>query len=149
MKRQLSYFIQPLVAILFIFSFACSSNTATEENTEKTPSLEDEVMAIHDEAMAKMDAMHSMESSIKTYLSGVDSTSAQTELEEGTAKVKALADASEAMMNWMRNYEPPSKETPEEEVKNYLTNQKATMEEVAKMIDDSLEEGKAFLEGKQ
>ncbi len=145
MKKQLINHTNLLFILSIFIGISC---TKTENQETKSPSLVDQVMEVHDDAMAKMEAMHALESDIKTYLSSLDSTSAQAEIEMGAERVQALADAEEAMMNWMRNYESPSEETPEEEAKKYLTEQKNSIGEVAQQIDNSLEKGKAFLKGK-
>ncbi len=147
-----NFFLKLLYALLVgSLLVSCASKNqettddATEESTTALSALKDEVMAVHDEAMAKMGEMQTLESDIKTHLSGLDSAENASIIEEGMQKVQALSQASEGMMQWMRNYEPPSSETPQAEAEAYLQQQKEAVTKVQEAIDQSLEEAKAFL----
>jgi hypothetical protein len=96
--------------------------------------LYEQVMAVHDEVMPKMDDLYKLKRELQQIQA--DSTAIpanqQKALEEAIVKIDA---ASEGMMVWMREFDPP-KGMAEADLKKYLMEQ---MEKVKKVKEDILE----------
>lgn len=103
-------------------------------------SLRSQVLAIHDEVMPEMGALRKTR---KELLSVADS------LRKRAAMLSAVADeignANESMMQWMRAYEPEFEGT-DEEIKQYLEDQKVAIQKVKDDMNGSLQKGKEVLE---
>ncbi len=111
------------------------SNSAFASNQE----LADEVMAIHDEAMAKMTHMHELKLQLK-----------EVEKEKGTtdttsAAIADLQSAHKGMMVWMREYKPDSPEKLEN-AKPYLLKEKMKIQKVSDDINLSIESAENLLQ---
>ena len=129
--------------ILFILSlllFACQTSQKEEVDLK---ALKEEVLAIHDEVMPKMGDLRRTR---KTLMLQADSIKDTDSLR--AAKFLIASDsldvANESMMNWMRNFEPEFTGS-EEEIFKYLTDQKASIEEVRAKMVESWENGKKVL----
>lgn len=111
---------------------------------EELQTLKGEVMAIHDEVMPKMGDLRRAR---KDLLLQADS------LMEGnpdraamlTTVADEIGEANESMMQWMRNYEPEFEGT-DEEIKQYLEDQKKAIQQVKENMLGSLAKGKEILE---
>ena len=115
--------------------------TACQKNTEdKQKIMINEVMAVHDEIMPKMDDIMSLKSSLDSVI----------KVSPDSAKAKqlysALDVADNQMMDWMENYDSESvKGKSEEEINKYFADQKTKITEVKVLTDKSIEEAKGFL----
>ena len=120
----------------------CSQPNKTEEQVEKKPLL-DQVLEVHDEVMPKMG---DLEKTKRLLVGKADSIAAlQPELADSlNALAQDIALANEAMMDWMRNFDPTYSAS-EEEVKDYLLKKKKGIETVAKMMNEKLAEGQEAL----
>ena len=76
-----------------LFMISCSGSTKKEAQI----SLKDEVLETHDEAMAKMGKLYSLESKLKEEFDS-------TQIETYNNAISALSNAQNDMMEWMRNY---------------------------------------------
>ena len=90
--------------ILFIAVVGLLTNCAKTEKTEKP--LYDQVMDIHDEVMPKMGDLHKAKKQLQ------DSLASATALTEDQRKeiegiILTLDSASNSMMNWMHEFNPP------------------------------------------
>ncbi|MBL6447316.1 hypothetical protein JMN32_13435 [Fulvivirga sp. 29W222] len=113
-----------------------------EERAEKA--LYDEVMAVHDEVMPQMDNMMKLKGELQVKLDLVrekkDSNKEVLQaLENG---IKKLEEADEAMMQWMRDFEPQDNVEDHEQVINYYTLQKAEIEKVRKLMLSAMKNAK-------
>ncbi|ADR23350.1 hypothetical protein MATR_28010 [Marivirga tractuosa] len=126
---KLSFF---LVAILLV------SCTSKEKDIEK---LKSETIAIHDEVMPKMDDIMKLKKALKAK----KDTSEDVKPNQVQDLILALEEADEAMMNWMRNYDPRMEAMSDEEKIAYLKRQKKSIEEVSEKMKFSISEAEAFL----
>ncbi len=129
---------QFLILSLVLF-WGCQSS----EKTENT-SLKDEVMAIHDEVMPKMGELRRTRMELVKLadsLMVIDSLHASTYMD----LANEIGEASEGMMQWMRNYEPDFEGT-KEEIEAYLNEQKEAIQLVKDEMEGSLSRGKEALE---
>jgi len=128
-----------LTLILLTFLLACGSAKQEEQQA-----LKDEVMAIHDEVMPKMGELRRAR---KDLMLQADSL-AETNPDRAAllhAAAEEIAAASEGMMQWMRAYEPEFEGT-DEEIMQYLEDQKVAVQKVKDDMMGSLEKGLEALE---
>ncbi|WP_258103767.1 hypothetical protein [Marinoscillum sp. MHG1-6] len=124
------------IAILSIALGACSS---TGEKAEKP--LFDQVMDLHDEVMPKMGDLNKAKKALMAKAASAETDSAKQSLEMLANNIEL---ANEAMMDWMRNFDPNFEGT-EEEVEEYLTKKKKGIEKVSEMMNNSLAKGQEAL----
>ena len=120
---------------LFASLIACQKNAE-----DKQKLMINEVMAVHDEVMPKMDDIMSLKSSLDSAI----------KVSPDSAKAKklysALDVADNQMMDWMDNYDSESvKGKSQEEISKYFAEQKTKITEVKIMTVKSIEEAKVFL----
>ncbi|WP_276496611.1 hypothetical protein [Pontibacter litorisediminis] len=132
MKRHILLLALPL-AILG----ACQSGASGEE--EKTE-LETKVMAIHDEAMARMGDIYKLR---RTLRSMRDTLEAQQQTDSTTVlaleqEISGLNKADEAMMQWMRQYSAPDT-LQHEQAMDYLQQELVKVERVQTIMDSTIE----------
>jgi hypothetical protein len=127
--------IEILFLVFPILLLACSPS-----NQE----LYEQVMAVHDEVMPKMDDLYKLKRELQQLQS--DSTAVPDDQRQalGDAIIK-IDSASEGMMVWMREFDPP-KELAEADLKKYLLEQ---MEKVKRVREDILEALKSANEFKK
>lgn len=94
--------------------------------------LADEVMAIHDEAMAKMTHMHELKLQLK------DLQEKQGASKEITAAIEDLQSAHKGMMQWMREYKAPKTEQELANAEAYLLQEKEKIKDVSEAINSSI-----------
>lgn len=112
-----------------------------QKNAEdKQKLMINEVMAVHDEVMPKMDDIMSLKSSLDSAIKVSPDSVKAKEL------YSALDVADNQMMDWMENYDSESvKGKSEVEISKYFANQKTKIKEVKILTDKSIEEAKGFL----
>lgn len=128
-----------LILITFVlFTFSCQI-----EQKDELTTLKEEVMAMHDEVMPKMSELRYTQ---KALMLQVDSLMSSDSLRSATliGASNEIIAANEAMMNWMRNYEPDYQGT-KEEIISYLEQQKEAIQKVKNDMERSLENGKQLL----
>lgn len=123
-----------LSVVVVSMVFACS------KSEDKQKKMIEEVMAVHDEVMPKMDE-------IMTLKGQLDSIS---KVSPDSAKAKglyvSLDSADVQMMEWMEKYNPDQvKGKSEEEVIKYYESEKNKIVKVKELTNTSIEEAKAFL----
>ncbi len=138
----------------WIVLIACGSgNSEANETTEvgvKTKvsstdslrrALKDEVMVVHDDAMAKMGMLYDLEIAVKN---ATDST--ETESVEKAAEIIAkLQTANKDMMDWMRQYKEPDFQD-KNKVKLFFESQMLSISKVKSDTDSSILLANQFLE---
>lgn len=135
MKKYIILFVLPLA----LFA-ACQGNASNEE--EKTE-LENKVMAIHDEAMAKMGDIYKLRRSLRSMRDTLEAQQADSSailpLEQ---EITGLNMADEAMMQWMRQYKAPDT-LQHEQAMQYLQQELTKVERVQTIMDSTLEAAQA------
>ena len=132
MKKYLSLLIIP-----FLFS-ACNQH-------EK---IYDEVMEIHDEAMAKMDQIMELKTQLNEQVETLqaDTLSDQSlKIDKMNSLVQNLEEADEAMMSWMREFHNDYEEVAKSEIMDYLEEQKERITDVGKQMNEAIAEAEAYL----
>ncbi|MHA6248294.1 hypothetical protein ACXYMU_10185 [Pontibacter sp. CAU 1760] len=116
--------------------WACSPDKKQEE--DQAGMLETEVMAVHDEAMAKMGDLYKMRRSLRS----LRDTLAVRQADSATLKtlqqqIDDLNQADEVMMGWMRNYQAPDSLQQKEAVL-YLEQELKKVKRVKIVMDSTL-----------
>ncbi|WP_163340685.1 hypothetical protein [Desulfopila sp. IMCC35008] len=94
--------------------------------------LADEVMAIHDEAMAKMTHMHELKLKLQ------DLQEKQGPSDQITTAIEDLQNAHKGMMQWMRAYKAPKTPQELEAAETYLLQEKEKIKKVSEAINSSI-----------
>ncbi|MEM1319480.1 MAG: hypothetical protein AAGG75_04445 [Bacteroidota bacterium] len=118
-------------AMLSLFLFSCQPASAPVQ------ALWDEVMVVHDEVMPKMGDMTKIKKKLKTLDKNPSIEAAIVKLE----------DADKAMWDWMHNMKSMSdvKELEEGAALKYLEEEKVKIDEVKRLMLESMQEGEALL----
>ncbi len=130
-------FIYPLFFTL-LFSFVtvgCNSNKSTE-----VVAMENEIMRIHDEVMDKMGEVKKLQGKMEQVMiksSKNDMGGAVAEVKKAQEARKDLGEAHDAMMTWMRQYNPDKHEEKEKALA-YLAEQEKNIIAVADKINNSI-----------
>ena len=122
--------------ILPVLSFVVLSLVwSCGEKKQDNQALYDDVMKVHDEVMPKMDDIYKLKQELKKQISDtpnlVDEKRRTIE-----ATILKLDSASEAMMVWMRNFNPLPDSLGEEKAHEYLEDQQ---EKIKKVKDEMLD----------
>ncbi len=110
--------------------------TACEEKSD----LEAEVIAIHDEVMPKMGAMHLARKNLREVMKSTEDEAIKSEI---LTMISDLENADEGMMTWMHEWKVPENE-PEKRV--YLLKEKEKITKVKHDMLSSLEKANNFIE---
>lgn len=108
---------------------------------DSNQALYNQVMDIHDEVMPKMNDIYTLKKQLQDKITNSPDLAEEKkkELEE---TILQLDSASNSMMVWMRQFNPPADTASEEAMREYLESQ---LEKVKKMREDvlvALEKGK-------
>lgn len=121
---------------LFLFLTALIIYSSCKEKI----SLEDEVIAIHDEVMPKMGDMHMARKNLREILKKAEDEAAKTEI---LTMISDLESADEGMMTWMHEWKVPENEPEKTE---YLEKEKVKITKVKVDMLTSLENAHKFIE---
>lgn len=106
---------------------------------KEKPTLESQVLAIHDEVMPKMGDIHLAKKKLKSVMTESQNDSLNTEVLQ---LINNLQKADEEMMQWMSNWEVPTKEP---EKTKYLEGEKIKITKVKVDMLSSLEAADQYL----
>jgi hypothetical protein len=120
---------------LFFFLSACAA-----DKKESNAKLKEEVIAIHDEVMPRMDELKKLEKEViqKSNELMTDSITNQIEIVKLQAVAADLDSAFEGMFVWMRQFKSSYDDMTPEEVEIYLLEQKEEVQEVNDKIKLSI-----------
>ena len=120
----------------------------TEEAQETQEVLFDEMMAIHDSVMPEMGHIYQLRQKIKTELDSLHAkNSTESERMDHLEQVYLnLADADEAMMNWMRENDFEFEGMTDEEAIALIKQETESIQQVANQMRKSIQEAEALLE---
>ncbi len=126
-----------------MIGISCSSSGSKQEDKQKK--LIEEVMAVHDEVMPKMDTVMTLKSSLDSALK----VSSPDDSVKIVALSAALDSADVKMSVWMEEYRPESvKGKDDSTVVKYLENEKLRITLVKEITEKSIENATAFLRKK-
>lgn len=120
-----------MIALLF---FACN------ETTNNAKVLDDKIMQIHDEAMAKSSLVLSLKKEINNKIDSIENGAFKDSL---LAISSHLYKADRNMLDWMHGYKTPNLKA--DSAEKYLTNQLIEINKVYRLTFESIKEAKAIL----
>lgn len=153
MKKILNRII--ILVITGIIASSCGGkSTDTDEAAVEATAIEDvlykEVMDVHDEVMPKMGDIMRLKGSLHEKLDSISLQDANKEqrriLEQAIIE---LEEADEAMMQWMRNFQPQDKVAEKEKVINYYKQQKVEIKGVKTKMLQAINNGRKILKSKE
>jgi hypothetical protein len=116
-----------------LIAMLCFAMIACDNEKKEQQKLYDQVMESHDLVMPEMGTLIKLSKRLKERADSLATSSdlsGEDAQDEIMALSKALDDANESMMQWMRDFEPAKAGTPHEEVMEYLTEQKKQIDKV-------------------
>lgn len=119
--------------------------TACNNDRAKVEELEQEVLELHDDVMAKMSELAKYEEALAKRVADTASvldSVARVEFDSTRARVLR---AHQGMLNWMRDYNPPSVDENAEAAKSYLEEQREKMRKLKDLTNQSLDEAAEIL----
>ncbi len=134
-QLHMKYLIRITALSLLTVVFITSCN----EQKNEVAILEQEVIAIHDEAMAKTDSLFLLKKSLQIELAESGDSSNVFDL------MKLLDDADEVMMVWMDQYEAPDVNLSKESNLSNLNNQKSKIINVQGDINHAISKTTNYL----
>jgi len=123
-----------LYLIILVLFFACN------ETPNKNKVLDDKIMQIHDEAMAKSSLVLSLKKEINNKIDSTENGAFKDSLLAISSK---LYKADRSMLDWMHGYKTPNLKA--DSAKNYLTIQLAEINKVHRLTFESIKEAKNIL----
>ena len=123
-----------MIFSLIVFFQACSPSQK-ELNTKQREA----VLAIHDEVMPKMNDIYKLKKELeKEIAESPDLVEERKQTIEN--RINQLNEASESMMQWMRDFDPESFKQNEEEYMKYLNDELAKVNKVKDTMLKALED---------
>ena len=121
------------VSSFVVLSLVCSCGEKKQDNQ----ALYDEVMKVHDEVMPRMDDIYKLKQKLKKQIS--DTPNLVDEKRRAIeATILKLDSSSEAMMVWMRNFNPLPDSLGEEKAREYLEDQQEKIKRVKEEMLDAI-----------
>ncbi len=130
---------------LITFSIGCNTEANKKKKEQK---LAEEVIAIHDEVMPKMDQIFKLRKELKDLNNQFIANNAfMPGLDTGKSKmlIVNLDSSDKLMMDWMHHYNGGQGLYSHEEVMSYLEDEKKKITHVKEFTDKSIEEARSFL----
>lgn len=143
--------MKPLFLALFlVLLVGCntkSDNGDDSHNAHDSPNqaLYDEVMKVHDEVMPKMNDIYKLKEDLKKDIADAPGM-VESKRKEIESAILQLDAASEAMMDWMRNFNPLPDSLGEENAREYLEVQKVKVDKVKEEMLRAIDEAKGLSE---
>lgn len=125
-----------LLLLTVCLASGCKNGNSTEQ---KINDLSDEVMVLHDEVMPLMDDLYRTRKQLEKVLAE-DSTNTTL-----GPIIQNLSDGEDAMMDWMRNFNPGYEGDTDDETLKYFQDQKESILKVGIEMKAVLESGKQAL----
>jgi phosphoenolpyruvate-protein kinase (PTS system EI component) len=129
--------------LVVVFLVSCNGDNKEKE----IESLKTEVIGIHDEVMPKMDEIMQLKQELQKNIDEQNNDSILSNSSNNAQNVISnLEKADNAMMNWMRNYDPEMEEMTTEEKLEYLQETKKDIQMVKEQMLSAISKSKEFLE---
>ncbi len=121
---------------------AGNNDTEIPDDVQVEQTLYDEVIAVHDEIMPKLEDMMNLKGDLQEKVDLLKQDDQQSEkVAEMDLAIKNLEGADEAMMNWMRNFKPQRDNVSHDEVVEYYTKQKVSIDSVKMLMENAMAKG--------
>jgi hypothetical protein len=142
------------LTILLVTLVSCNTEAAKKQKEQK---LAEEVMAVHDEIMPKMDIIFKLRKDLKNLANeraawndsvGTEDPSLripESVMSENAALIRALDSSDKAMMDWMHNYNGGEGIYDHEEIMAYLNEEKNKIMSVRELMLKSIQDSENYL----
>lgn len=146
---------QLLIASSFLIILSCGKTSdhndhdqGTSENSDNpNQALYDQVMDIHDEVMPKMEDMYKLKKDLQDKIANSPAM-VEEQKKELEGMIANLDSASNAMMDWMHNFNPLPDSVDQEAAREYLENEMERIKKVRDQTNETLEKAKTIVEKK-
>lgn len=127
-----------LIVLALPFALLTGCNSGTQEAEQKAV-LQEQVMAVHDSAMAEMDNIFKLRRNLRILRDSLEVQREDTALLSPLGReIKGLNIADASMMDWMRNYKAPDT-LQHEQAMQYLQLELQKINRVKTIMDSTLE----------
>lgn len=139
--------MKKILPFILVFSMACSGggtesqSTDEEETNAEVEALYDEVIAVHDSVMPRMQEIVELKSLLEARLVMIQDQEPDTETGEIESTIGLLDSADNGMMNWMREFEPITDDMDQEQILSYLKKEKRKIIGVRDLMLEAIEQG--------
>jgi uncharacterized protein (UPF0147 family) len=106
---------------------------------EKEKPLYDQVMDIHDEVMPKMDVLYQARKQLQDSIAHTAALSEEQKMEMA-ATILVLDSASNSMMVWMREFNPPDEKNDKEAFDKYMESELVRVKKMREQVMKALEQ---------
>jgi hypothetical protein len=153
MKKSIFHLSTWFLALGLVIT-GCGKKTAEHDMHEGHESAEaagpnnqlyDQVMAVHNEVMPKMDDVFKTKEKLKNKIA-TEQDMKDDEKKIIEATISRLDSAGEGMMVWMRQFNPPPDSLGEEQAKAYLEEEMVKVKKVKDDILQALEDGNGLMQ---
>lgn len=140
-----------LLCLITALGVACKSGGSKGDGSEVSSgdaaALEEQLMALHDEAMPKLNEINRLTAELNQIRSNVGETpEGKKEYPDGLNQVaEALKLADQAMWDWMKAYSDTKPTIPADQLSSFYTKELEKIKSVNSGIDDSIEKAKSWL----
>lgn len=139
-----------LALVLLVLLVGCNTKTDNGEHSHNghesaNQALYDEVMKVHDEVMPRMNDIYKLKEDLKKDIADAPAM-VESKRKEIESAILQLDAASEAMMDWMRNFNPLPDSLGEERAREYLEEQKVKVGKVKEEMLRAIDEAKGLNE---
>lgn len=127
----------PYTLFIALAIVGCQKSEHAHQHDEHTPEadstniiLYNQVMDIHDEVMPKMEDLYNMKKDLQTKLESAPAAE-KADLEQRIAQIDS---ASNLMMDWMHEFDPPADTVDQEQARAYLEGEMEKVKRVKEAI---------------
>jgi hypothetical protein len=106
------------------------------DSTDANTILNSQIMDVHDEVMPKMEDLYIIKKSLEENLKTVKDSALKTDLRARMAEVDS---ASNLMMDWMHEYNPPDSTVDQEQARAYLEGELEKVKRMKEAINSVIE----------
>ena len=142
-----------LIATSFLLLISCGKTSdhshhdadGAMEGENPNKALYDQVMDIHDEVMPKMQDLYSLKLELLEKIAQSPNMPVYKK-EELQQTIAALDSTSNAMMEWMHNFNPLPDSTNQEAAREYLESEMESIKKVRSLTNETIERAKEMKE---
>ena len=147
-----TFFSKYLLLATLALLWGCGQNSSSEDHDHDmgpdtveggNQALYDEVMKVHDEVMPKMNDIYKLKEQLKNKIANTPDMVAEKK-QQIESTISRLDSASEAMMVWMRNFNPLPDSVGEQEARDYLESEMEKIKKVSEDVRKSLEDASSM-----
>lgn len=132
------------IGSLLVLGLICT--VSCQSGPDPVATLQAEVIAVHDEVMPMMGTMTKFKNGLQARADGMITAEADSAaLAPVYEAISTLESADRNMMQWMRDFSPPTAEIPEAEALGYLKEEMKKITIVKEQAESGLAQAKELL----